>query len=582
LFDLPIGTVTHPQCVLRGDTACVYYVQWEESAPQRQPLFAGALGGAFGAAIAWLGAGSPFMATAVIGGFVVGGWALGRSRALSQDLRRRVKDIDEHNRALDRVTRVNEERFEEVLQAKAEVELKVEERTRELRDATQKLSETLDEIQAVDRAKTDFFNNVSHELRSPLTLILAPLSDLVSGRVPAGGNAAAFETMHRNASRLLRLINQLLDLAKIDAGQMRIALTTVDIAAMLRSALTGFEAAATKKGVALSVHGADELAPIALDPAWIESAIANLVANALRLTPAGGSVRVSVEDRGGEVAISVADDGPGIAQKDLTRIFERFAQGDTATRVIGGTGIGLALVREAVRLHGGDVGVVSELGKGAVFTLTIPRRAAQPLERPQQGAASNSSRVPLLDELGEHAEALERSGPGPTAPLALVVEDNPELRVFIANVLAVRYRVRAVADGAQALASLAHVGPDVVVSDVAMPGMDGYALCRRLRADPRTSAVPVLLVTARTEEGSVLEGFEAGANDYVLKPFHGRELLARVDAHVRLRRMAQELVLRERHAMLGVLAASVAHQVRNPLTTLVSGLPAMRRAWTAR
>jgi signal transduction histidine kinase len=407
-------------------------------------------------------------------------------------------------------------------------------------------------------------------------LILAPLSDLVAGRTPIGGGAAAFETMHRNASRLLRLINQLLDLAKIDAGQMRIALTTVDIAAMLRSALTGFEAAATKKGVALSVHGADELAPIALDPAWIESAIANLVANALRLTPAGGSVRVSVEDRGGEVAISVADDGPGIAQKDLTRIFERFAQGDTATRVIGGTGIGLALVREAVRLHGGDVGVVSELGKGAVFTLTIPRRAAQPLERPQQGAASNSSRVPLLDELGEHAEALERSGPGPTAPLALVVEDNPELRVFIANVLAVRYRVRAVADGAQALASLAHVGPDVVVSDVAMPGMDGYALCRRLRADPRTSAVPVLLVTARTEEGSVLEGFEAGANDYVLKPFHGRELLARVDAHVRLRRMAQELVLRERHAMLGVLAASVAHQVRNPLTTLVSGLPAMK------
>ena len=160
------------------------------------------------------------------------------------------------------------------------------------------------------------------------------------------------------------------------------------------------------------------------------------------------------------------------------------------------------------------------------------------------------------------------AGPVPNAPLALVVEDNPELREFIADVLAVRYRVRAANDGAKALALVPELKPDVIVSDVAMPEMDGYTLCRTLRADRETADIPILLVTARTEVASVLEGFDAGANDYVLKPFHGRELLARVDVHVRLRRMVQELALRERHAMLGVLAASVAHQVRNPLTTL--------------
>jgi signal transduction histidine kinase len=157
-----------------------------------------------------------------------------------------------------------------------------------------------------------------------------------------------------------------------------------------------------------------------------------------------------------------------------------------------------------------------------------------------------------------------------------VVEDNPELREYIVDVLAVRYRVHAVNDGARALAVVPELKPDVIVSDVAMPEMDGYTLCRKLRADRETAGIPILLVTARTEVQSVLEGFDAGANDYVLKPFHGRELLARVDVHVRLRRMVQEMALRERHAMLGVLAASVAHQVRNPLTTLVSGLPAMR------
>ena len=186
-------------------------------------------------------------------------------------------------------------------------------------------------------------------------MILAPLEDVIAGRTPPGGERAAFGTMHRNASRLLNLINQLLDLAKIDAGEMKIAPMPTDLAKLVASSLKGFEAAAQKKSVGMDFRAPSSMAPVAVDPSWIESAVTNLVANALRLTKSGGSVRVQVEDRGSDVIVSVSDDGPGIAVEDQAKVFERFAQGDSAKRVIGGTGIGLALVREAARLHGGDI-----------------------------------------------------------------------------------------------------------------------------------------------------------------------------------------------------------------------------------
>jgi signal transduction histidine kinase len=578
MFDLPPATTEHPECLHRGGSACVYEVRWKE---HRRPLWslgglATALGLGVAGSFAW---GLPAVATWSWSlGLGLGGWALARTWEMRRDLRNRIEDLTESHDALTSSTLAHEQRYAELAQAKAEVEDKVEQRTRELREATQRLSETLNEIQALDRAKTDFFNNVSHELRSPLTLILAPLEDLAAGRNPPAGERAAFESMRRNAARLLNLINQLLDMAKIDAGQMEITPTPTDVGALLRSVLTGFEAAAQKKGVHLELRVRAAPAPLVLDVSWIESAVNNLVANALRFTSPGGYVRIGLEDEGSHVTISVADDGPGIAAADQDKVFARFAQGDSSKKMVGGTGIGLALVREAARLHGGDVKLSSELGKGSTFTLTLPRRLElQPSAHAVEAQApSTQSRQLLLEDISDRAHASDRPGPTANAPLALVVEDNPELREFMADELAVRYRVRTASDGRQALVLAGESKPDVVVSDVAMPEMDGYALCRALRQQDETQSVPVLLVTARTDIASVLEGFDAGANDYVLKPFHGRELIARVDVHVRLRRMVQELALRERHAMLGVLAASVAHQVRNPLTTLVSGLPAMR------
>jgi signal transduction histidine kinase len=520
-------------------------------------------------------------------GFGLAGWGLGHRRLMRRELGRRMLEIEQHSEALDAVTRTNEERFAELLEAKTAVEEKVEKRTAQLRDTSEKLEETLLQVRALDRAKTDFFNNVSHELRSPLTLILSPLEDLAAGRTPPGGQASAIAAMHRSAARLLQLINQLLDLAKIDAGEMKISAVPTAVPALVRGVLQSFAAAAEAKGVRIELNAPDTIAVLAIDPSWIESACSNLVANALRLTPAGGGIRVSIADSAQAVEIAVADDGPGISDHDQPRVFERFAQGDSTKRNIGGTGIGLALVREAVRLHGGDVTLVSALGQGATFTIRLPRCTQQrssvpaPSANQQEGASAKPITLPPLaphplHDIEEQQVDSHRPGPSSHAPLVFVVEDNPELREFLIEVLASHYRVRSADRGRPALQAIRELRPEIVVSDVAMPEMDGLELCRALRDDPELHSIPLILVTARTDLASILAGFEAGADDYVLKPFHGRELLARVEVHVRLRRMVQEIAMQERHAVLGSLAASVAHQVRNPLTILISGLPAMR------
>jgi signal transduction histidine kinase len=579
IFGLPRAHVEHPKCAVRGDECCTYEVSWV--APIRTGIGWLAAGTALvgGASYSMLSGAGLVSGTLVTATAVGCSWLAAATWRLQGELGARARDVLAGQDALEVSLLSNERRFSELLEAKANVEQKVEQRTSELRTAMQQLSETLARVREIEQSKTDFFNNVSHELRSPLTLILAPLEELLAGRTAPSDERETFATMHRNAARLLRLINQLLDLAKIDAGQMKIAPSATNLNALAGSVIAGFSSAAQKKGVSLELNAPPEMPAVMLDAAWIESAVTNLMANALRLTPSGGGVRIRIQDSGSEVTLSVSDDGPGISAEDQKKVFERFAQGDSSKRVVGGTGIGLALVREAARLHGGDVKLVSELGHGATFTLRLPRRLAPQIEV-GSAVVSGPSQLPprlLVDDFAPERESIELAGPAPNAPLALVVEDNSELRVFIANVLAVRYRVRTASDGKQGVQLALEARPDVVVSDVAMPEMDGLELCRQLRAQPETHATPILLVTARTEVSSVLDGFEAGASDYIHKPFHGHELLARVDVHVRLRRMMQEFAVRERHATLGVLAASVAHQVRNPLTSLVSGLPAMRK-----
>ncbi|MBX3248451.1 MAG: response regulator [Myxococcales bacterium] len=565
MFDLPPAEIEHPECIHHGSDACVYlirHVQPEGRWFSRIALAVGGTGGLIGGfqlqASGWTTAG-----LVVFGGLALHGIA--RSLELRGEVRRTAAMVSEQQDALLRSTLANEARFAELLEAKTAVDLQVEERTAELRATSEQLKETLDEVQSLDRAKTDFFANVSHDLRTPLTLILSPLEALRRGESPPGGADAAFEAMHLASRRLLVLIDRLLDLAKADSGNERLELRSTDMRAFLSSLAQAFGPAATSRGVALDVDARVDV-PLDVDPRWFDSALSNLVGNALRF--AASRIVLRAHDAGGEITVEVEDDGPGIPEADRAVIFERFGQASEEARRRSGTGLGLAIVREAARLHGGRVTLEESSLGGARFVLQLPRRVASgPAVAPAHAEPHVEAPAPPAD----------LSGPRADAPLALVAEDNPELRRFLSEVLATRFRVRATADGAEALAAARAEAPDVVVTDIAMPRMTGLELCRALRADPELRDLPIVMVTARSEPTEVLEGFDAGADDYVLKPFHGRELLARLDVQLRLRALARELAHKERLASLGILAASVAHHVRNPLTSLVSGLPAMRR-----
>jgi signal transduction histidine kinase len=587
LFGRPPGIIEHPRCAMRGDGACTYEITWREPPARRDSvvgLFGGAAIGLAAASSFALSVGPMMVAAATFG---IAGWALGRLRMVRGDLAERVDEIKEHNDALTKMMRANEQRFAEVVEAKAEVEQKVEQRTHELRLTTQQLSETLTQVQELDRAKTSFFSNVSHDLRTPLTLILGPLGEMAQGREPPGGLARSLDVMQRNGMRLLDLINQLLDLAKIDAGKMQIARNPSDIVELARNVETRFAAAATDRKISLRTQASGQIAPIAIDSAWIENALTNLLGNAMRF--AESKVTINLREDDGAVVLEVEDDGPGIAQADLPTVFDRFAQGSDVQARTGGTGLGLAIVREAARLHGGDASVRSVPGVATTFTLTLPRamaaNAAGQSIRPPELAPHAQLQAPEPSRAAERisspkvrtADRLDWPGPDPTAPLVVVCEDDDDLRAFTSEVLAAHYRVRAARNGEEGLALIAEVRPDAVISDVVMPKMDGYELCKALRRRDDSRSLPVILLTARRDVGRVLEGFDAGADDYVTKPFQARELLARVNVHVRLRRIVSEMAHRERLASLGVLAASLAHQVRNPLNAILAGLPAMRR-----
>ncbi len=584
IFDLPPAEVDHPRCLHRGDDECLYVVRHAEPQPRTLSRLGTLVGAALGVGVAIaLGGTWPW----IVGAALVGAIALrsvGRARELARDLGVSAKLVTDQQDALLRSTIANEERFAELLEAKTAVDRQVEERTAELSATSARLAETLDQVQALDRAKTDFFANVSHDLRTPLTLILSPLESLRRGETPPGGEQVAFESMHLASRRLLGLIDRLLDLAKADAGRERLELRPTSLRALLGALHASFAPAALSRGVELSID-TDVEVPVELDLRWVDSALSNLVANAMRF--ARTRIVIRARDLGGEIVLEVEDDGPGIPQADRAVIFERFGQASAETRKRSGTGLGLAIVREAARLHGGQASVEESSLGGARFVLRLPRRVAthapEAIATAATTAEATTTEATTTDAmiapspLATPVVPADLEGPDALAPLVLVAEDNPELRRFLGQVLATRFRVRAVVDGEEALAAAAAEAPDLVVTDVSMPRIDGIELVRRLRAIPATREIPILVVTARGEPSEVLDGFDAGADDYLLKPFHGRELLARIDVQLRLRMLARELAHRERLATLGTLASSVAHHVRNPLTALVSGLPAMRR-----
>ena len=347
----------------------------------------------------------------------------------------------------------------------------------------------------------------------------------------------------RNARRLMRLVNQILDVAKLEAGQMRLNRRTLDLASFVRSIVEAFVPAAEGKGVVLDVDAPSSLR-CAFDSDALEKVVTNLVSNALKFTPGGGLVTITLRETSDGVMLRVADTGPGIPAEHLAHVFERFYQVDeTLTRAEAGTGIGLALVQELVTLHGGAIEVSSgDLAPGAVFTVTLPLGEPD-IDTDETRAVVMEGSEPGHETSNGH-RAMKGAEPGSEVgddiPTLLIVDDSADLRAYVRDHFASRFRVLEAANGAEGIDIARRELPDVVVSDLMMPDTDGHALVRALRGSPDTDFLPIILLTAHTGIDQRLAGLHGGADDYLTKPFDMRELDARVENLIALRRRLRE------------------------------------------
>ncbi|HLZ40769.1 MAG TPA: response regulator [Candidatus Sulfotelmatobacter sp.] len=425
-----------------------------------------------------------------------------------------------------------------------------------------KRAEALAEI---DRAKTAFFSNVSHEFRTPLTLMLGPLQDLLSRSQTHLSPTAAqqLELVNRNGARLLRLVNTLLDFSRIEAGRVKAVYQATDLAAFTAELAGVFRSATERAGLRLVVQCQPTQEVAYVDRDMWEKIVLNLVSNAFKFT-FEGEIEVTLTQVGRAAELRVRDTGVGIPPEEIPHLFDRFHRvPSTRSRTHEGTGIGLALVCELVKLHSGSMRVVSTLGKGSTFFVNVPLGQAHLAseqvggERTMASTATGAnpfvqealrwlpdSEVSSYEELPLESELLPVPCPpgsvGSDRRRVLVADDNADMRQYLSRLLAERYDVVAVADGKLALEAVQKQPPDLVVSDIMMPNLDGFGVLQALRSDAETKTIPVILLSARAGEESRVEGIDAGADDYLVKPFSARELLARVQTHLELARVREE------------------------------------------
>ncbi|MBI4208459.1 MAG: response regulator [Deltaproteobacteria bacterium] len=503
-----------------------------------------------------------------------------------------------------------------------------------------KLGQAHEQLKKLDELKSQFFANVSHELRTPLTLILAPLESMLSeevGEMKAEQQRHA-KLMYNNGLRLLKLINNLLDLARLDAGKMELKAQPGDLKVYIQGLVEGIVPMAKKKGLTLSFANGHELPKVSFDEEKLEKVILNLVFNAIKFTPSGGKVVVRVGQKDREVKVEVADTGIGIAKEHQQKVFDRFAQADSSlTRKYGGTGIGLALAKELVELHGGKIGLTSELGKGTTVGFTLPvvkgeavHGSTKPVLSLSKGSPrtgevteggewteklySEAARADLDFEKAEIAEPVLSEVEGPTRndtssviarslkgdvaisskhPKILLVEDSSEMRQFLRFELSPSYQILEAQDGIEGWEKMTTERPDLIISDIMMPGIDGYELTRRLKTNEETRQVPIILLTAKTDLTDKIEGLEVGADDYLMKPFKPKEMKARVRNLLQVRHLQGELQVRnqeldqlnsglqeevekrtqalvqsEKMAMLGGMFSRLAHDLKSPWASI--------------
>ena len=427
----------------------------------------------------------------------------------------------------------------------------------------------------LDRAKTAFFSNVSHEFRTPLTLMLGPVEDLLTAPQEELGSTARdlLVVVHRNGLRLQKLVNTLLDFSRIEAGRVRASFEATDLASLTTDLASNFRSACERAGLEFVVDCPPLNEPVFVDRDMWEKIVLNLVSNAFKFT-LRGRIEVRLRRVEANAELTVRDTGTGIPADQMPHLFERFYRVEGAVgRTQEGSGIGLALVRELARQHGGAVRAESAVGTGSTFTVTVPLGSAhlppeytehcliaQPTPTRATAYVEEALRWLPSSETGSGEGAgphetrdawrtgspTTHSPPTTERPRVLLADDNADMRDYIHRLLSERYDVEVVTNGSDALAAARRACPDLVLSDVMMPVLDGFGLLRALRADPVTAGVPVLLVSARAGEEARVEGLRAGADDYLTKPFGARELLARVEAHLALARLRRDTEQRAR------------------------------------
>jgi PAS domain S-box-containing protein len=419
----------------------------------------------------------------------------------------------------------------------------------------------LEALSEIDRMKTAFFSNVSHEFRTPLTLMLGPIEAMIE-HAPPGETRDELRLVHRNGIRLLKLVNTLLDFTRIEAGRAEAVYEATDLGSFTADIASSFRSAMESAGIQFIVDCPclDERAYVDRDM-W-EKIVLNLISNAFKFT-VKGYVRVGMRRAGEWLELRVEDSGAGIPEKQLPHIFERFYRVDGARgRTHEGTGIGLALVNELTKLHGGSIRVESAEEKGSVFTVSIPLGHAH-LPAGRIGSAARLSASVSAAYVDEALRWLPESERPPNPALfasdsvqaphihkvtgrILLADDNADMRDYVRRLLGSHYQVEAASNGVDALAAVQRNPPDLVLTDVMMPGIDGFGFLRELRASESTRTIPVILLSARAGEEARVEGLNAGADDYIVKPFTARELLARVDMRLRMSRLRLEAGARER------------------------------------
>lgn len=468
-----------------------------------------------------------------------------------------------------------------------------------------------DQLAELDRAKTVFFSNVSHEFRTPLTLMLGPVEEALQATDDAS-QRQRLELIHRNALRLQKLVNTLLDFSRIEAGRTEAVYEPTDLALLTTDLVGVFRAAVEQAGLRLSVDCPPLAAPAYVDRDMWEKIVLNLLSNAFKFTFTG-EIAVALHGDSDQIRLEVRDTGTGIPPQDLLRIFERFHRVQGARgRTHEGSGIGLSLVQALVGLHGGTIEVASQVDQGTCFTVTLPagsdhlpsdriasppenRIASQQENRSGRTAAEriNSPRpataIPYLEEARRWHSPLPTSStpspptPYPSTPHILLADDNADMLDYVERLLSPQYTVETVRDGRAAIAALRQRRPDLVLSDVMMPEVDGFELLRQLRADAQTQELPIILLSARAGEESRIEGLAAGADDYLTKPFSARELLAKVEAALKLAQLRQAakttLQRSEERSRLAIRVAQLGTWRYDPRTDLVDLDERMQDIW---